>query len=184
MIDLTGCYDAVRTVRRSVMHLTPGIVAVLDEAKLEKAEEISLRWHTADRAEPDVLGQFVVGSQTARLVGRVVSLGGESVRFRRGQHAYRPPYDRGRLGDKFEDRHESYIEALLSGVSCRVLTLFAVQGTAEPEAPWEEVAGRWSIRSKNLSVSVSVSGNLFRAEDLGTGRAWSVALTPLGIPGG
>ena len=52
-LDLTGMYDGVHAVRRTVVHLHPGIVAVLDVAALEAGEEIALHWHTISPSTPD-----------------------------------------------------------------------------------------------------------------------------------
>ena len=46
-MDLTAAYDGVKSARRTVVHLLPGIAVVLDEGELDESEEISLRWHTA-----------------------------------------------------------------------------------------------------------------------------------------
>ncbi|MGB5873274.1 MAG: heparinase II/III family protein, partial [Bacteroidota bacterium] len=74
LIDATGAYDDVKRVRRALVHLLPGIVAVLDEADLRETREISLRWHTNDRAEPDLSGAFTSQGESSRIVGRVIRL--------------------------------------------------------------------------------------------------------------
>ncbi|MDP6039145.1 MAG: heparinase II/III family protein, partial [Candidatus Latescibacteria bacterium] len=56
--DLTPKYDGAKTARRTVVHLHPEVIAVLDEAELEAEENISLRWHTISPATPDDTGCF------------------------------------------------------------------------------------------------------------------------------
>ena len=77
-LDLSNMYDGVERIRRTVVHLNPGIVAVLDEGDLPRQRDVSLRWHTATRADPDAEGQFLVkGEGGAQVASRVVRLGGE-----------------------------------------------------------------------------------------------------------
>jgi hypothetical protein len=123
-MDLTPAYDGVRRVVRTVLHLWPGYVLVFDEAELEQSEDISLRWHTIDQAEPDAAGRFVVRNGDAACTGLVTSLGAD-INLARRHHRYEAPHDKMRNGDLLEQRHESYIEASLAGDRCRLLTLFA-----------------------------------------------------------
>ena len=175
-IDLTGTYDGVLSVRRSVIHLTPAVVAVLDEARLPELREISLRWHTVDRAEPDESGSFTVTSNGVHLSARVVALDDQPVQFHRREHEYRPPFDKGRLGDTFEQRHESYVEAALDAPSCRLLTLFAVIGPGEAVSNWLESDNAWTVDLQGMQPIVTVSDGLFAARDDATGGEWHVPL--------
>ena len=124
--DLTGLYDGARQVKRTVTHLLPGLVAVLDEVEQEQADEIALHWHTIDRAEPDADGCFTVRAEHAGLAARIVRLDGGELTFTRGEHVYRAPYDKGRLGDPLINRYESYVRVACTERACRLLTLFAV----------------------------------------------------------
>jgi len=175
-IDLTGTYDEVVSVRRSVIHLTPAVVAVIDEARLPEPKEISLRWHTADKAEPDESGNFIVESDGVHLSARIVGLDAQQPRHDRREHGYRPPFDKGRLGDTFEQRHESYVEATLTAPSCRLLTLFAVLGPGEQVSKWRESDGAWTVDLQSMRPVVTVSDTCLGARDDATGREWSVPL--------
>jgi len=145
-LDLTRAYDGVESVRRTVVHRLPGIVAVLDEASLTKPEEISLRWHTSDRCEPDAQGRFLVENGDVRLAARLIALDGSALKFTRREHAYQPPYDRNRLGEALAQRHESYVEVTDTAGGCRWLTLFAVLPPGTAPASWEMEGDRWTIR--------------------------------------
>ncbi len=147
ILDLTGNYVGVKVVRRTLLHLLPGVVAVLDEAALPDSRAISLRWHTADRGEPDAVGRFMVRNEGVRLAARVAWPGGLALALRRGEQAYEAPFDKGRLGEPLEQRRESFVEAALSADRCRLLTLFAVLGPDEPDAAWDGEGGRWTLQT-------------------------------------
>lgn len=176
LLDLTDVYEDVQRVRRAVIHLTPGVVAVLDQAKLPRAREISLRWHTADRAEPDRSGNFLVQSGDVSLAASIVDLEGRGASSQRREHEYRPPFDRGRLGDRFEQRHESYVEATLSAASCRLLTLFAVIPPGEPVVSWRRVDDGWTVDLNGMRPVVSVAEDHFVARDEASGREWRMSV--------
>jgi len=148
-IDLTRAYDGVRSVYRTVVHLLPGFVAVLDEAELGEAESISLRWHTANRCAPDGEGRFVVEAEGVHLAGRILALGDGDITCARGEHEYRPPYDRGRMGDLLTQRRESYVEATLCSSSCRILSLFSVCSPEAEVMKWDEFQDGWQISSSD-----------------------------------
>lgn len=93
-MDLTNAYDGAKRVRRTVVHLLPGWVAVLDEAELETAEEISLRWHTITQAAPDANGNFMVVNGDQRLACRVEVLDSEPDSLGLKRHAHEAPYNR------------------------------------------------------------------------------------------
>ena len=162
-IDLTGMYEGVKSVRRTVVHLLPGVVAVYDEAELEREEDISLRWHTVDQAEPDAEGAFTVRGARASLSARVVRLDGEAS-FARGQHEYRPPFNRGRLGDVFTPRNESYVEISAVDSRCRLLSLFSVFGPENELAAWHGSGNEWRIETLDGPVIVRVDDSKPSAE--------------------
>lgn len=182
-IDCTPAYEGARRVRRTVVHLLPGVVSVLDEAELERPEQIRLRWHTADRSEPDAIGCFLVQQQNERLACRVIALNGAKLTLTRGQHAYAPPYDKARTGDPLEQRHESYVQAEMENGSCRLLTLFALLPpdmpvrwrSGQPAATGEEV---WRLDAAGRSCRVAVTDETMVVEcpERET-RRWEVPLT-------
>lgn len=170
VLDLTGLYDGARSVRRSVVHLHPGIVAVLDEAELATAEDVSMRWHTADRCEPDADGRFTVAGDGVQLEGLIVRLDEGAMTVRRGEHGYEAPFDRGRLGDPLDQRRESYIEAALRGERCRLLTLFVVWGPEQTPGRWERDGQTWRLQTAEgrVRVTCDAGGLVVRNEDAET----------------
>ena len=163
-------------MRRTVVHLTPGVVAVLDEAELEETKDISLRWHTADRAEPDESGSFVVETKGVHLSAAISELSGPNVEFARREHEYRPPFDRGRLGDRFEQRHESFVEAAVSGRRCRFLSLFAVFEPGQTPGSWRRSGDDWTIDAGEMRATVSVTETTLEVRDESDQRGWRVDL--------
>lgn len=164
-IDLTPAYRGVERVQRAVLHLFPGIVAVLDEAVLPEPRQISLRWHTADRCNPDDDGRFLVRNGSTALAARVVEMTGVEPAFRRGDHRYQPPFDRDRLGDPLEQRRESFVETCLVGDHCRLLSLFAVFMSGTEPQLWRKEGEEWCIDSAWGTVYVGMTGERLWARD-------------------
>jgi hypothetical protein len=170
LLDTTPAYNGASRVRRAVVHLLPGIVAVLDMAELTRPHEISLRWHTIHRSEPNASGAFTVESQSARSVGRIARLDNTSIAFRRREHAYRPPYDKDRLGEPLVQRHESYVEAIMSDSRCRILSLFSVTDRQSSGESWTQDPTGWYIVTPGGVVSVEPSHAALTARNLKTGQ--------------
>lgn len=152
-MDLTPVYKGAVKITRTVLHLLPGYVAVLDEAELSKEQEVSLRWHTRDQAEPDEQGRFVVKGTSAQLAGMVTRLDEGEVSFERKEQIYEPPHDKGRLGAPLEARRESYVEATLRSDRCRLLTLFCVKPAAASASAWAQNEAGWSIDDVQVSLT-------------------------------
>ena len=185
-LDLAGMYDGARAVRRTVVHRFPGIVAVLDEAELEREEEISLRWHTIDRAAPDADGRFTVRGEKASMAGRVLRLDGD-ITVSRGEHAYTPPYDRCRLGDPLYQPRESYIEARCTAGRCRLLSLFAVFPPGAEPCAWREDESGPSIDTPDGRFRVTLEEDTLQVRrdwaEIRTARFPENPLIRPGMPG-
>ena len=153
--DLSEVYAKERSVRRHVVHLLPRIVVVLDEAELPQSERVRLRWHTSQPAKPDARGRFATGQRGANLAACVVSLSGE-VSISNGRHKYLPPYDKGRLGNPYPQRHEPFIQLQTESDRLQWLSLFCVTGPEEKNAAWERNATGWSIKTPEGTVAVEV----------------------------
>lgn len=153
-MDLTNAYIGAKQVRRTVVHLFPGYVAVLDEAELEEKEPISLRWHTVSPTAPDSEGNFVVVNGDSRLICRVETLEGEPDSFGLKRHAYEAPYNRDRTGQLLEQTHEPYVELVQNRNRCRILTLFALD-EAGTESQWQLDGDLWKIPHQPLEVRCS-----------------------------
>ena len=172
-IDLTGAYRDVQSVRRSVIHLLPDLVAVLDECESARAEPVVLRWHTADRAEIDAAGSFRVEahgpSGPVRLLGQICPLAGDTAAFRRDQHAYHAPYDRTRLDEPLKQRRESFVTAEAQASRLRLLTLFVIvrPGSTVPSWPPERDGDTWRVPNACGDATVSVSATALTASTAG-----------------
>lgn len=175
-IDLTRAYDGVLRVVRTVIHLLPGWVAVLDEAELEQAEAVSLRWHTIVPSPPDAEGHFRVAEGAARLACQLVVLEGANREPPRLlQHAYQAPYDRDRTGEKLEQRHEPYVEQVLRDQRCRILTLFAKEETGRP-ARWHADGDKWFWSDGRNSAEAACGSGFLELSHRMTGRSLRVEL--------
>lgn len=143
--DLTELYEAAIDVRRSVLHRFPGIVAVYDVAAFKQSGVIRIRWHPETPAEPDEEGHFQVTNNGVTLSGLMTSLDEAAFTFSAGRHRYDPPHDRDRMGNPLPQRNEPYMDMLLKGPGCRVLTLFAVHAPGEPPRRWQPTQTGWQI---------------------------------------
>ena len=175
-MDTTAAYEGALLVRRHVVHLLPSTAAVLDEVRLAASEEISLRWHTIDRASPDSLGRFLVRGRAAWAAGRIVRLDGPAPAVRRGEHAYRAPFDRDRLGDPLEQRRESYVEALVVAPGCRLLSVFALGGQDGDPASWNDTGAGLEFRGREVTTRVEVSETTLTVHDVTSGAEVSLLL--------
>ena len=176
-LDLTRAYDGAKAVRRTVVHLLPGWVAVLDEATLEAPEAISLRWHTIEPAAPDASGNFHVTEGENRLACRVVSLAGDPKSIRLERHAYEAPYHLERMGIPLEQRHEPYVEMTLKDPRCRILSLFALnQSGATKSVNWERAGERWKWAAGEASGEVVCRKTALTVRDEATGKELEVKL--------
>jgi hypothetical protein len=173
-MDLGDAYDLARDgtpdgtplVRRSVVHLFPGVVVVLDECQIPRHEDIVLRWHTADRCEIDGHGVFEVGARRAEAAGlqaQICPLTDGAWQFSRGEHQYQPPFDRSRLDEPLHQRRESFVAAECSAASARILTLFVVRSVGQLRT-WpaerrnsDTSRSAWSLAVAAGTVDVSVT---------------------------
>ena len=175
-IDLSDVYSKDRKVWRHVIHLLPRTLVVLDDAMLPTSERVRLRWHTATEAELGPNGGFVARNRDVTLLGHVVCIG------RRGKivsdrHEYRPPYDKGRLGQPYPQRHEPFVELEQRGERFRGLSLFCVAGPNEVSATaWENGPNGWSIHTPEGPVNVALQEDTLVARNLATSRGWRIEL--------
>ena len=160
-MELSAAYTGVKHFRRTVLHLWPGYILVLDDAELEQSESISLRWHTIDKAAPETDGSFVVSEGGAAAVGRIANLGHGDLQIGRHQHAYAAPYDRDRTGTLLDQRNESFVEATLTDRRCRFLTLFATGAAVDFDGPnrWNQTPTGWTFYGPDGPVTAAVEGS-------------------------
>jgi hypothetical protein len=175
-IDLTPVYEDSENVRRTVIHLLPDVAVVLDEAKLKKESDISMRWHTSDRAEPKNDGEFTINNEGVNLAARIVPLDGADVKFQRGEHAYEAPFDMLREGSPLNQPRESFVEVIAKSDRLRLLSLFAVQKTGQPRATWQPSGTGWKIETPEGPVVVTLEAGKLIATNKRTAQSIVVAL--------
>ena len=164
ILDTADLYEGAREVRRCVVHLNPGVVAVLDTATLEASCDISLRWHTATKCRPDVNGGFVVrGAEGAHIAARVVSLNDGAFAVACREH---------------EETGDGYVEASLRGTACALLTLFCVFEPGTSPGHWEDSnsSRSWYIRTPAGLVDVKASIMELSVVYRDDSRRWSIEL--------
>jgi hypothetical protein len=154
IVDTTAVYDGAQSVRRSALHLHPAIVAVLDEVELTDEDDISLRWHTVDRCEPDQAGRFMVAAGAVRLAGAVTGLD-QPLAYRRGEHH----------NESADHENESFIEASVRATSCRILSLFCAFAPGDEPAMWTRTDQTWTIGSA-VSVELRADNLTVRGDDI------------------
>jgi len=174
--DLSDVYGRDRTVRRHVVHLLPRIVVVLDDAELPSAERIRLRWHTISPPEVNGKGRFTTGQKGVVLTGSVTSLLGKA-EIRTGRHEYMPPYDKGRLGKPYPQRHEPYLEVETRSDRFRSVSLFCVTGPEEPIRTSERQHDSWTIETPEGVVRVTIDQNELTVTNVGAQHGWAVELS-------
>lgn len=137
-IDTTAAWDGVKSNLRTVLHIHPGFVVVLDEAQLETTESISLRWNTVHK--PILVGDdgFSLQSKGVGLAARVLNLNSGEITYRLGNHQYVAPWNKDQFGSDLQQRDAPYFEALINDDHCRLLSLFAVQPSDQTVAWTQE----------------------------------------------
>jgi|GEM_PF-331313 hypothetical protein len=156
-LDTTAAWDGVKQCLRTVLHVFPGFVVVLDDIELDTAESISLRWNTGSTptraaATGDSTGarkdtgievhDFFLQRESVRLSARVLSLDGDAATSRIGRHGYQAPWNLDQFGGVLPERDCPFFETLIESSSqCRLLSLFAVQPGSKTKF-WTEREGR------------------------------------------
>jgi hypothetical protein len=165
VLDTTDAWAGVSLCRRSVLHLHPGFIVVLDEATLDEKESISLRWHTIEEATLHGTGHFSLELDTVSLAGIVETLDTRSMEIRIGNHTYEEPWNKDQFGGILPERNAPYIEFLTNGTQCRILSLFAVQPggkatlwSGEGPKRWVNIEGA-ELRLEVQETGISVSSN-------------------------
>ena len=142
-VNLAGLYDSVQSVVRTVIYLAPTTVVVYDTATLDRPSETSLRWHTANDPEWSTDGHFSVVNDESGVDCYVTSLADPDLTCTLCHHEYVEPYNRFRLGDEFEQKHEPYFEFLSTSSNVALLSLFKVRGKSAHSNRWEKDAVGW-----------------------------------------
>lgn len=168
-IDSTDLHANAVSVKRTVVHFLPGIVAVLDEAVFAAPGAIRVRWHPGTPAVPDGHGAFTVAIDGVSLSGRIVSLDRAPLRLTTGVHHYDPPYDHDRMGNPLPQRGEPFIDARVESDRCRILSLFAVHAVGREPCPWEGSGTSWCMETAAERIEVQATGARLQAVGLESG---------------
>ncbi|MGY8716555.1 MAG: heparinase II/III domain-containing protein, partial [Verrucomicrobiia bacterium] len=160
-MELAPAYTGVKHFKRTVLHLWPGFILVLDDAEVEKTESISLRWHTINTVKPTASGSFLVRAGGAAAMGRIINLADGDMQLEQHQHAYTAPYDRDRTGTLLDERNESYVEAKITAKRCRFLTLFATgaDDDFDGSVQWNQTPTGWTFYGLDGPVTATVEGS-------------------------
>lgn len=167
-IDLSAVYDDVHAVTRTVLHLFPRTLVVLDDAHLVSPSAISLRWHTPVPPALDDDGTLAFSHGRAALSGLIHRLDG-TANIAVGHHAYASPYDRNALGDPYEQRHEPFVELTAHDDRCRVISLFCVEDAGDDPGRWERRGDGWEHATKEGVVRVTLVDDELTAFNDATG---------------
>lgn len=144
-IDLTPAYPDAERVERIMVHLFPGIVAILDSATTIQKSHFALRWHTTHHTEIFEDGSFIAKGNKAVVIGKTVALSDSNMFSTLKNHEYKPPYDHDRLGYPLAQRKECFYEVSATGNEIRWLTLFAVKKSSEILPRWKKKGNDWCI---------------------------------------
>ncbi len=173
-LDLTGAYEGVQSVKRTVVHLFPGFVAVLDEGNLDNEEDISLRWHTINPAQLGSSGAFYLTNEGICLAGQIDVQTGMLTDHRLMRHEYQAPFHKDRAGDLLDQRWEPYLETRLHDKHYRILSLFALVPKANAFNQWISTNNRWAIRTQDGDCAVHVTDKELLVSSESLNREWKV----------
>lgn len=171
-IDLTELHDGVDSVLRTVVHLLPGIVVVIDEARLHTSERSRLRWHPATEPQLGAAGQFHAIREHARVDAWIGGADGTPAELVTGRHRYQAPYDHDRIGNPMPQRREPFVDTVAETNHVRFVSLFCVgEGAAHP---WTHDGSAWACDQAQISLTDD------RVTVAGEGLSWMVPLLPTG----
>lgn len=143
-LDLTDVHDGADVVTRTVVHLLPGIVVVMDSARLQGSETCRLRWHPVSEPELSAPGLLSVAAPGARVQAWIGLVDGTPLRLTPGRHEYVPPYDRDRMNNLLPQRHEPYVDASVDSQQVHFISLFAVSAESDAIQAWQLTDSTWT----------------------------------------
>jgi len=173
-IDTAEAWEGVHQNLRTVLHVHPGFVVVLDEVKLEREEEISLRWNTAKKPVLNGADRFSVQHASVGLAAHVRNLDDSKITHHLGQQRYHEPWNQDQFGGTLPERDCPYFESLVHGRQCRLLSLFSVQPGSNAVAWKQEGAIHLgTIGQHRLAVTVGQSGLTVSSSSLE--KTWEIS---------
>jgi hypothetical protein len=174
-IDTTAAWSGVTRNLRTVLHIHPGFIVVLDEAQLETSETISLRWNTA--TEPVCVGDdgFALQRDTVSLSARVINLTGSETTHRVANHQYHEPWNKDQFGGILPERDCPYFEALMNSDHCRFLSLFCVQ-PGDRAIAWAREGDTHTGRIGDDRLEVTINDDRLAVRSSRHGKTWEIPL--------
>ncbi len=172
-IDTAPAWSGVKLNLRTVLHVHPGFVVVLDQVRLERSESISLRWNTAVKATLVGEDGFSLQREHVGLAARVLNLTGGETTHRLAKHQYHEPWNQDQFGGILPDRACPYYELLTAGDHCRLLSLFAVQPGPQAVA-WTQEGNAYTGSIGNDRLEVTVSDSEITVRSPRHDRVWNL----------
>lgn len=172
-IDTAPAWQGVKRNLRTVLHVHPGFVLVLDDAELETPESISLRWNTAQKPALLADGAFTLSLDDVGLAAQVVSLDGQALTHRLGNQGYTAPWNQDQFGGTLPERNCPYVESLLTSDRCRLLSLFAVQ-PGNTVSAWTQNGNTLAGRSGDATLEVEIGTDTVTVRSTAHSRSWQL----------
>lgn len=174
-IDTTAAWADVKSNVRTVLHVLPGFIVVLDQARLERRESISLRWNTARRPAA-THGDFALQFDDVGLAARVLNLAGGETTFHVANHGYTAPWNMSQFNTPLPERDCPYFETLTHGDRACLLSLFNVQ-PGSSAVSWHEEHGRHIGTVGDDRIEVRVEADAVRVHSPRLARSWALPLS-------
>jgi len=171
-MEVSDAYPNAHRVTRTVAHLHPRYVVVVDQVLRKEEGPIALRWHTADAPETSGGDGFRVANGDVALEGLLAVTDGPAASRSVGRHRYPEGLREARDGSAMKQREEPYVAYELNAASCRIVSFFVVRGPDDPPGRWEASEGGWSVPN-GPSVSVDPNTLDWTTAD---GESWLVPL--------
>jgi len=172
-IDTAPAWSGVKQNLRTVLHVHPGFVIVLDEVQLEKSESISLRWNTAKKATLVDETGFAVQHDTVGLAARAINLTGGVTTHQLSQHRYYEPWNKDQFGGLLPERDCPYYELKTENDHCRLLSLFCVQRGSKT-TPWTQEGDTHTATIGDAKLEVTINDNELAICSSSHDKTWSI----------
>ena len=172
-IDTAPAWTGVKRNLRTVLHVHPGFVIVLDDAELAQTETISLRWNTVQKPQLTADGAFALALDEVSLAAQVISLDGQPVTHRLGNQGYTAPWNKDQFDGELPARECPYVETLLNSNHCRLLTLFAVQ-PGNTTSAWIKSGNTLTGRSADATLEIELGTDQVTVRSTSHHRTWQL----------
>mgnify|MGYP006285024009 FL=1 len=150
---------------RTVVHLLPDVLVVVDDLQAIAKDELVVRWHTAEGCFEGGEGRFFTQGDDVCLTGRLARLDGPAV-FLSGT-------------DEADGRRGPFVELRTVDAACRMLSLFAVFAPHGAPEPWRHPPeDYWTVDAAGGLVEVRTAAGVLSVQNVVERRGWKVPLEP------